>query len=79
MEERKYDYWLEYTQGKHLDKQIELVNTELTDQQVTQAVKDAYKGFYLRPKQVIKTLLNTRSVPELLRYVSAGTNFILRK
>ena len=78
MEEKKYDYWLEYTQGKHLDKQIDMVNTKLTDEEVNKAIKEAYAGFYLKPRQIMKTLLKTRSIPELLRYVGAGTNFLLK-
>ncbi|MBU0963398.1 MAG: B12-binding domain-containing radical SAM protein [Nanoarchaeota archaeon] len=77
--EKKYDYWLEYTQGKHLDKQIDLVGTKLTDEQVVNAVKRGYKEFYFRPKQIIKTLSQSRSLEETFRYIKAGTHFLFKK
>ncbi|MBS3163674.1 radical SAM protein [Candidatus Woesearchaeota archaeon] len=79
LNEKKYDYWLEYTQGKHLDKQIDLVGTNLTDEQVVNAVKRGYREFYFRPKQILKTLSHTRSPNELLRYIKAGFHFLLKK
>ncbi|MFA5175704.1 MAG: radical SAM protein [Candidatus Nanoarchaeia archaeon] len=79
MEEKGQDYWLEYTQGQHKDEQIHLVGTQLSEKRIEEAVKNAYRGFYLRPKQVLKTLLRTRSFGELNKYISAGINFVFKK
>lgn len=79
MRDHKGDYWLEYTQGKHLNEQIDMVGTQLSDAQVTTKIKEGYAGFYLQPKQIAKTLLKTRSFDELTRYIGAGASFLLKK
>ncbi len=44
----------------------------LSDEEVGQAIKKAYKAFYFRPSYVLKTLLRIRSLDEFRRIVSAG-------
>lgn len=57
-----------------------IVNTHfLTKERVFELHKSAVKRFYLRPKFILKSLLNIRSFAEVKNYFLAGISILLRK
>jgi len=49
---------------------------DLTDKEIGNAVRRAYKKFYLRPSYIFKRLIMIRSLDEFRRVVSAGFNIL---
>ena len=52
---------------------------KLSKERIFALHKQAIKRYYIRPKFILKTLLNIRSLTELKNYFLAGMNLILKK
>ncbi len=52
---------------------------KLSKERIFELHKKAVKEYYLRPKFILKTLLNLRSFSEILNYFRAGMSLIFRK
>ncbi|MCX7716118.1 MAG: radical SAM protein [Endomicrobia bacterium] len=70
------DYWREYTIGTVEDERIPVPWSSLTQKKVEELLKFAYYSFYFRPLFVLKTIMKTKSVEELLRYVKVGIRML---
>ena len=73
------DYWRKYILDKSKAMILPRYNCRLSEEEIQNWVKKAYKSFYFRPSQMIKTLKNTSSPSEFRRYIKAGINMLLFK
>lgn len=76
VETTNYDYWRELVLGKTVEKRIYVPDRKLSPQQIEKMLKWAYYSFYYRPIYIWRTLINTRSPFELLRYVRVALRMI---
>jgi anaerobic magnesium-protoporphyrin IX monomethyl ester cyclase len=77
--ELKRDYWREYILDKSKALTLPRYKCKLSEEEIQNWVKKAYKAFYFRPSQIIKILKNTKSIFELKRYIEAGVSMIFSK
>ena len=68
----KTDYWKEFAKDHTKDFVPELWEENLTREELIGLLKYAYKSFYVRPKYVIKRILEVRSFEEFRRKAKAG-------
>ncbi|MFH2021229.1 MAG: radical SAM protein [archaeon] len=73
------DYWKKYIIDKKNEKSLPRINCALTDEQLDKYIRKAYLKFYMRPGFILKTILQIRSMSELLRYFKAGLGMIVSK
>ncbi len=59
------NYWSEYTKDTSKERSIELIGTEITRQEASDFVRNAYRRFYFRPKIIWARALQMRSFTEL--------------
>ena len=50
---------------------------DLSQAQVERDLRQAYLGFFLRPRMVLKTAAGARSFTEFARYVRVGTRMLI--
>ncbi|MFH2203760.1 MAG: radical SAM protein [Elusimicrobiota bacterium] len=74
--ETGYDYWKEFIAGKVGEERLPAPWVGMEQRQVEDLLKRAYYGFYFRPSFILRTLLRTRSLDELLRYIRVGIRMI---
>ncbi|MBU1044845.1 MAG: B12-binding domain-containing radical SAM protein [Candidatus Omnitrophica bacterium] len=67
----KKDYWKDWILGKEVDRQLERPWTSLTNEQIDKLAKQAYLSYYVRPKFLIKALLELKSFKEFKRKLFA--------
>ena len=74
--EMGYDYWKNYIQDKSIEKALPRLNCKMSDDELNQYIKNAYREFYFRPGFILKTVCGVKSVSELTRYVKAGLSML---
>jgi len=70
------DVWREFAKNPRHDFVPPLWKKELTRLELFFLLKKTYRSFYWRPRYVIKTLKNIKSLGELLRKASAGIRLL---
>ncbi len=73
------DYWKEYILDRSKATVLPRYGCKLSEEEIQDWVKKAYRSFYFRPSQVFKTLRNTKSLSEFKRYIKAGLNMIFSR
>jgi len=68
----KNDYWKEFAENPTVDFVPELWEETLSREELIKLLKYAYKNFHIRPKYVIKRILDVRSFEEFKRKARAG-------
>lgn len=68
----KKDYWKEFAENPSTDFVPELWEENLSRKELLELLKHAYKRFYIRPKYVLKRILQVRSFKEFRRKAKAG-------
>lgn len=76
IKETGYDYWKEFVSCKVDEMRIPAPWVKMTQEKVEILLRRAYYSFYFRPKYIIHTILNTKSIRELLRYIKVGIRMI---
>jgi anaerobic magnesium-protoporphyrin IX monomethyl ester cyclase len=71
------DYWRDFVLGKAREKRIPTPWTKLSQKEIERYTKLAYYMFYFRPGFVIKTVVRSRSLGEVLRYIRVGFKMLL--
>ena len=71
------DYWREYIAGTLPEQPFPRTWTELTEEETRRLARRGYASFYLTPRRIAAMLRRTRSLDELLRYVSVGATLLL--
>jgi anaerobic magnesium-protoporphyrin IX monomethyl ester cyclase len=66
------DYWRDFILGKMREKRLPTPWTKLKQKEIERYTKLAYYRFYFRPGFVIKTVLRSRSLGEVFRYIRVG-------
>ncbi|MDI6735931.1 MAG: radical SAM protein [bacterium] len=72
----KEDFWLKFVQNPTKDFKPQIFNENLTYDELVDLLNYAYKGFYVRPKFILKRLLSIKSTKEFCRYARAGLRLI---
>ncbi|MDD5609956.1 MAG: radical SAM protein [Candidatus Omnitrophica bacterium] len=72
-----YDFWKEYIKGRVPEKRLPAPWTQVSDDQIQRAAKQAYLGFYFRPRYLLKLLSGIRSWDELKRYMRSAIGLFL--
>ncbi len=67
-DETGQDYWRDFILGKEQEKRIFNPQSRLTEEEAEKLLKWAYYSYYFRLRFILRTLVNTRSLGELLRY-----------
>ncbi|MBF0415494.1 MAG: radical SAM protein [Magnetococcales bacterium] len=70
------DYWARYTLDPTCSMPIALVDTEVTREEATNLVGEAYRRFYFRPRIFWRRLTSIRSTGELRRLWRGGMGII---
>lgn len=70
------DYWAEYTLDSSRERLLDLVDTEITREEVSAYVAEAYRRFYYRPRIMLHQLLRLRSFSRLKRLSSAAVSML---
>lgn len=73
------DYWLDFAKNPRSGFKTRYWTKELSNDELQKLLTLAYKQFYIRPKYVLRRLLNIRSWPEMLRKIKAGLKVIKMK
>lgn len=73
------DYWAEYTLDADRDDLIELVDTEITRDEMSIYVAAAYRRFYFRPRIIADRLLGLASFNEFYRLARGAIGLFLQK
>ncbi len=73
----KRDYWKNFAQNPTKDFMPSLWEENLLREDLTQLLKQAYKGFYIRPRYIVRELMKTRSILELRKKIKAGLRLFL--
>ncbi len=71
-----FDYWKRYVEDIQEEMELPRIDCELSDEQLNKYIRKAYLQFYLRPKVIVNSLKNTRSLGELMRYGKALKSMI---
>ena len=71
-----YDYWEEYIKNKASEKPLPRLDCNLTDDELDTWIKKAYIEFYFRPKIILKTFMQIKSLDEIIKYSKAGLSII---
>jgi anaerobic magnesium-protoporphyrin IX monomethyl ester cyclase len=73
------NFWLEFVRDPRPDFAIPLWEEHLPRKQLQSLLEKAYRRFYLRPRPIIRNLLELRSFAELRRKVEAGMSILMRR
>ena len=68
----KNDYWREFAKKPAKDFVPELWEEILSQEELIELLKYAYKSFYIRPRYILKEMLEVRSLEEFKRKAKAG-------
>ncbi len=68
----KEDFWLKFAKNPTKDFKPQIFNENLIYDELVDLLNYAYKSFYVRPKFILKRLLNIKSPKEFCRYARAG-------
>ena len=68
----KSDYWREFAKNPTKDFAPELWEEILPQEELIELLKYAYKSFYIRPRYILKEMLEVRSLEEFKRKAKAG-------
>lgn len=66
------DYWRDFILGKVGEERIPTPWTDLREKEIEKFTKWAYFSFYFRPFYILRTILKTKSLSELMRYIKVG-------
>jgi len=72
-------FWLDFVRDPQPDFTIPLWEEHLPRAQLQSLLERAYRRFYLRPRPIIRNLLELRSFAELRRKVDAGLSILMRR
>jgi radical SAM superfamily enzyme YgiQ (UPF0313 family) len=70
------DYWLEFAKNPTLDFKPMVWEENLNHQELIKLLEKAYSSFYWRPKYIIRTFRNIRSLDELFRKAGAAIKIL---
>ncbi len=70
------DYWSRYTLDPGCATEIDLVHTDISRDEATKLVGEAYRRFYFRPRILWQRLINIRSTSELGRLWRGGMGIL---
>ncbi|GFE56440.1 B12-binding domain-containing radical SAM protein [Geobacter sp. AOG1] len=70
------DYWAEYTLDESKDELVELMDTGVTREEVSEYITTAYRRFYFRPKIIWNRLKNLGSFRELRRLAGGAIGIL---
>ena len=73
------DFWLEFVRDPRPDFVIPLWEEHLPRAQLQSLLVRAYRRFYLRPRPIVRNLLELRSFAELRRKFEAGWSILTRR
>lgn len=76
MKQIGFDYWREFTKNPQIDFQLPRFGTRLSEEEVENLTKKAYREFYLRPDYILNRIINLKSFHELKRYIKAALQII---
>jgi len=74
-----YDYFSKYILGEVEEMRLPNPWTELTEKEIETLTRKAYLQLYLRPKFVLRKIIELKSFEELIRYAKVGMEMILSK
>ncbi len=77
LSEHGKDYWRQLALGGEPEEVLLAVGTDLPPEVIVRYVKQGNLGFYLRPKQALRVLLNASSLLQLMNFVKAGANMLI--
>ena len=72
----KDDYWQQFASDPHEGFVPELWTENLTREELFEAIRKAYKKFYLRPSFIIRDLSRLKSIRELRQKAAAGMKIL---
>lgn len=70
------DFWRDYILEKVGEERIPTVWSKFSEEKLEKLTKWAYFSFYFRPFYLLRTLLKTRSIGELMRYIKVGIKML---
>jgi len=70
------DYWLKFARNPTKDFIPQIWNENLSYDELIDLLNYAYKSFYLRPKFIIKRVLNIKSIKDLFRSTKAAVRLL---
>jgi radical SAM superfamily enzyme YgiQ (UPF0313 family) len=70
------DYWAEYTLDETKERLLDLVDTDITRDQASKYLAEAYRRFYYRPRIIWQQILMLRSFSKLKRLVFAAVSML---
>ncbi len=70
------DYWREFTLNPQTEREMPLIETELSVKEAMLLVKKAYIAFYFRPLYILRALRRIKSVFELKNSIMAALGLI---
>jgi len=76
MQEGFGDYWREFTRDPATEKELPLIETDLTTEEAMRLVKKAYLYFYFRPAYLWKAFKRLGSILELKNSINAALGLI---
>lgn len=74
-----YDYWREYISGRVQERRLPTPWTNLTDDAIQMAAKEAYFRFYFRPRYLLWLIVGIKSWSELSRYVCSALGLLFSR
>jgi radical SAM superfamily enzyme YgiQ (UPF0313 family) len=70
------EYWAEYTLDESKERLIDLIDTDVTREEVSRYIAEAYRRFYYRPRILWKQLIKLRSFSKLKRLAFAAVSML---
>jgi len=71
------DYWQEFAENPRNDFTPLLWEEKLSEEELLELLKYAYKRFYIRPSYIIKNVMSIKSLGEFKRKVKAGLRLLV--
>lgn len=71
------DYWAEYTLDESKERLIDLVDTDVTREEASRYVAEAYKRFYFRPRIIWKRFVKLGSLSEFMRLARGAMGILV--
>jgi len=73
------DHWREHVRSKPITKRLPTPWSGLGQSEAAKLTKEFYLKFYFRPKIIFSRIFQSRSLPEILRFVRVGSKIFFRK
>lgn len=70
------DYWLKFATNPTKEFKPQILNENLSYDELVELLNYAYKSFYVRPKFIIRRLLALKSIKDFIRLTKAGLKLI---